>query len=67
MIISKYLYEQEPSSLWNPARCMAAPLTKKFATHNNTIRVLTNESVIRGTSLKAIVDPDNLVALILND
>ena len=58
---------QEPSSVWNPARCLAAPLTKRFITHNPNIRVLTNESVIRGTSLKAIVDPDNLVALILND
>ena len=58
---------KDPSSVWNPARIMGAPLTKKFLTHNNNIRVLTNESVIRGTSLKAIVDPDNLVALILND
>ena len=53
--------------MWNPARCIAAPLEKKFNTLNGNIRVLTNESVIRGTSLKAIVDPDNLVALILND
>jgi len=58
---------KEQSSVWNPARMMAMPLTKKFATHNPGIRVLTNESVIRGTSLKAIVDADNLVALILND
>jgi len=58
---------KEPSGVWNPARCIAAPLEKKFNTLNGNIRVLTNESVIRGTSLKAIVDPDNLVALILND
>ena len=58
---------KDTSSVWNPARVMGMPLTKKFQTHNNNIRVLTNESVIRGTSLKAIVDPDNLVALILND
>jgi len=58
---------KDPSSVWNPARCIAVPLTKKFATHNPNIRVLTNQSVIRGVSLKAIIDPDNLVALILND
>jgi hypothetical protein len=31
------------------------------------IRTLTNESVMKGVSLKAIVDPSNLVALIMND
>lgn len=58
---------KEPSGVWNPARCAALPLLKRFNTASASVRVLTNESVIRGTSLKAIVDPDNLVALILND
>ena len=58
---------QEPSGVWNPARQAALPLHKRFLTHCAGVRVLTNESVILGTSLKAIVDPDNLVALILND
>ena len=31
------------------------------------IRTLTNESVMKGVSLKAIVDPSNLIALIMND
>ena len=53
--------------MWNPARQAALPLHKRFLTHCAGVRVLTNESVILGTSLKAIVDPDNLVALILND
>ena len=53
--------------MWNPARYAALPLLKRFNTASGSVRVLTNESVIRGTSLKAIVDPDNLVALILND
>jgi len=38
-----------------------------FQPSSSAIRVLTNESVIRGVSLKAIIDPDNLVALIMND
>jgi hypothetical protein len=58
---------KEPSGLWNPARCAALPLKKMFSTPSPMVRVLTNESVIKGVSLKAIVDPDNLVALILND
>jgi len=58
---------KEPAGVWNPARCAALPLLKRFNTASASVRVLTNESVIRGTSLKAIVDPDNLVALILND
>jgi hypothetical protein len=58
---------KEPSGVWNPARQAALPLHKRFLTHCAGVRVLTNESVILGTSLKAIVDPDNLVALILND
>jgi hypothetical protein len=32
-----------------------------------SIRTLTNESVMKGVSLKAIVDPSNLIALIMND
>jgi hypothetical protein len=58
---------KEPSGLWNPARCAATPLIKRFQPACQAVRVLTNESVIRGVSLKAIVDPDNLVALIMND
>ena len=53
--------------VWNPARCAAGPLLKMFQPSSSAIRVLTNESVIRGVSLKAIIDPDNLVALIMND
>jgi len=58
---------KESSGVWNPARIAALPLKKQFSTPSPMVRVHTNESVIKGISLKAIVDPDNLVALILND
>jgi hypothetical protein len=38
-----------------------------FVSKAPNIRTLTNESVMKGVSLKAIVDPSNLVALIMND
>jgi len=60
-------FKQEPSGVWNPARVAALPLAKRFITHAHNVRCLTNDSVIRGISLKAIVDPDNLMAIILND
>jgi len=58
---------KDSSGVWNPARHAAGPLIKMFGPACQNIRVLTNESVICGTSLKAIIDPDNLVALIMND
>lgn len=58
---------QEPSGVWNPARQAALPLLKAFQPACPAIRALNNESVISGVSLKAIIDPDNLVALIMND
>jgi len=60
-------FRQEPSGVWNPARHAAIPLAKRYGTHAHNVRCLTNDSVITGISLKAIVDPDNLMAIILND
>jgi len=60
-------YHMDHGVQWNPAKVASAPLVKKFQCQSSSIKVLTNDSVIRGVSLKAIVDPDNLVALIMND
>ena len=61
------LCKETSGGVWNPARCAAGPLLKMFQPSSSAIRVLTNESVITGISLKAIIDADNLVALIMND
>jgi len=58
---------KEQGVQWNPARHASSNLVKTFNCQISNIKCLTNESVISGVSLKAIVDPDNLVALIMND
>ena len=65
--ISTSTFKQDAGGVWNPARHTALPLVKAYNTQAHNVRCLTNDSVIRGVSLKAIVDPDNLMALILND
>ena len=63
---------KEPHGIWHPARNISLSLQKTWGVlgpHSGVgnIRCFTNESVIRGTSLKTIVDTDHLVAIILDD
>jgi len=59
-------FKESPEN-WNPARSVAASYKKNFRCEDTRIKLLTNQSVINGVSLKAVVDPENLVALIMND
>jgi len=61
-----YGFKESPDH-WNPARSVAASYIRKFRCEDTRIKVLNNQSVINGASLKAVVDPENLVALIMND
>ena len=56
--------EYEPQSLICGSECTPPYY---FRCEDTRIKVLNNQSVINGASLKAVVDPENLVALIMND
>ncbi|XP_037092615.1 DDB1- and CUL4-associated factor 15-like [Pollicipes pollicipes] len=53
---------------WQPARLLATALRHPSPlpqTAYNTVRVMTNQPALTGTSLKTIVDPHNMLALLL--
>jgi len=63
---------KEPNGLWHPAKSISTTLQRTWSVFMpnsgaGNIRTFTNDSVIRGTSLKTIVDTDHLVAIILDD
>lgn len=61
---------KEPHGVWHPARNISTALQKAWGVlgpQSSNIRCFTNDSVIRGTSLKTIVDQEHLVAIILDD
>ncbi len=62
---------KEPAAhgVWHPAKSLCANLQMQWGVFNSgtDVRCFTNDSVIRGTSLKTIVDSDHFVAIILDD
>ena len=63
---------KEPNGLWHPAKNISASMQRIRGVLGpnsgaGNIRSFTNDSVIRGTSLKTIVDSDHLLAIILDD
>ena len=64
--------QKEPIGIWHPAKNISTTIQRTWGvlmpnTGAGNVRCFTNDSVIRGTSLKTIVDPDHLVAIILDD
>jgi hypothetical protein len=62
---------QDSGGLWHPARSLSLSLQKTWGVTTtgiaNAIKAFTNDPVLRGDSLKTIVDADHLVALINNE
>jgi hypothetical protein len=65
----KEIFPKNLQGLWHPAKMICQNLQKQWGILNSgsEVRCITNDSVIRGISLKTIVDSENFVAIILDD
>ncbi|XP_071743202.1 uncharacterized protein [Lepeophtheirus salmonis] len=61
-------FKREPQgAVWHPATSISLSLQKKFGLQEKEVKSMTNECVIGGTSLKTIVDPEHVVAIVLDN
>ena len=59
---------QEPRTDWHPATSMSHALQKAWGvTSNSGVKTFNNDPVIKGTSLKTIVESEHLMAIIHDD
>ena len=65
----KEITKEPAHGVWHPAKNICTNLQVQWGVLNtgSEVRCFTNDSVIRGTSLKTIVDSDHFVAIILDD